>query len=70
MYGRVSQWADGSLPSLRAGNVVIVAHGGSIRMLRAHLSGVNLDGMAWGEVSNASIIDVTPSKSLMSANPL
>jgi broad specificity phosphatase PhoE len=37
------------------GNVVVVAHGGSIRMLRALAAQVELRGLAWDTVPNASI---------------
>jgi broad specificity phosphatase PhoE len=37
------------------GDVVVVAHGGSIRMLRAFVSDANLRGLTWDRVPNASI---------------
>jgi glucosyl-3-phosphoglycerate phosphatase len=37
------------------GNVVVVAHGGSIRMLRALVARVELRGLEWGTIPNASI---------------
>jgi probable phosphoglycerate mutase len=37
------------------GDLVIVAHGGSIRLLRAVLTGTDPAGMAWGPVANASV---------------
>jgi probable phosphoglycerate mutase len=37
------------------GHVVVVAHGGSIRMMRAVIDGVDVHGLAWGTVPNASI---------------
>lgn len=37
------------------GDVVIVAHGGSIRMLKAVLSRTEVSGMHWGTVANASV---------------
>jgi broad specificity phosphatase PhoE len=40
------------------GDVAVVAHGGSIRMLRACLEGVDPSGMAWETVENASIYRV------------
>ena len=41
------------------GDVVIVAHGGSIRLLRAVLAGTPVLGMAWGTVANASVHRLT-----------
>jgi probable phosphoglycerate mutase len=38
------------------GDVVTVAHGGSIRMLHALVTGSELRGLAWGTVPNASIL--------------
>jgi broad specificity phosphatase PhoE len=37
------------------GNVVVVAHGGSIRMLRALVARVELRGLEWDSIPNASI---------------
>jgi probable phosphoglycerate mutase len=37
------------------GDVVVVAHGGSIRVLRAAAGDAPLDGMHWGTVSNGSV---------------
>lgn len=36
-------------------DVVIVAHGGSIRLLRAAIAGIDPSGMGWGSVANASV---------------
>jgi broad specificity phosphatase PhoE len=68
VYRRVTQWAETSLPPMLSGDVVVVAHGGSIRMLHAYLTGISLNGLAWGDVPNAGVIRVTPS-SLMPASP-
>jgi broad specificity phosphatase PhoE len=38
------------------GDVVTVAHGGSIRMLHALIAGRDLQGLEWGTVPNASIL--------------
>jgi probable phosphoglycerate mutase len=37
------------------GDLVIVAHGGSIRLLQAILTGTDPAGMAWSPVANASV---------------
>ncbi len=36
-------------------DVVVVAHGDSIRLLRASIAGVDPSGMGWGSVANASV---------------
>ena len=41
------------------GDIVVVAHGGSIRMIRAAVGGSRITGMSWGNVANASICRVT-----------
>jgi 2,3-bisphosphoglycerate-dependent phosphoglycerate mutase len=41
------------------GDIVVVAHGGSIRMIRAAVWGSQITGMSWGHVANASICRVT-----------
>jgi broad specificity phosphatase PhoE len=69
VYGRVGRWADGFLSPDRTGDVVVVAHGGSIRMLRAYLNETPLIGMPWGEVPNAGITIASPPRSLLSASP-
>ena len=68
VHERVARWADASLLPIRTRDVVVVAHGGCIRVLRAHLSGTPLLGMAWGEVPNGCVIDATPSESPLSAS--
>jgi broad specificity phosphatase PhoE len=69
VYGRVGQWAAGALTPRPAGAVVVVAHGGSIRMLRAYLNQLPLIGLPWGEVANGAVIDATPRRPLLSASP-
>ena len=41
------------------GDIVVVAHGGSIRLLRAALTGARVSGMSWGTVANASVHRLT-----------
>jgi len=36
-------------------DVVVVAHGDSIRLLRAAMAGIDPSGMGWGSVANASV---------------
>jgi probable phosphoglycerate mutase len=41
-----------------AGDVVVVAHGGSVRMLDAYLHGVPVDQMTWRPVDNATTLRI------------
>jgi len=41
-----------------AGDLVIVAHGGTVRVLEAHLRGVPVDEMGWGPVENARVVRI------------
>lgn len=58
MHARLQSFVD-ELPDT-AGDAVIVAHGGSVRMLRACLTGVPVEEMAWEALTNASIHRITP----------
>jgi 2,3-bisphosphoglycerate-dependent phosphoglycerate mutase len=40
------------------GDVVIVAHGGTVRVLTAYLNGISADQMSWGEVDNAATVRI------------
>ena len=37
------------------GAVLVVAHGGAIRVAKAYCDGVAVEDMAWGPVANASV---------------
>jgi 2,3-bisphosphoglycerate-dependent phosphoglycerate mutase len=59
--GFVGDLAEQRLPGLSvmpasAGEIVIVAHGGTLRMLSACLRGVPVERMAWEPLDNASIL--------------
>lgn len=41
-----------------AGDVVIVAHGGTVRVVEAYLHGVPVDEMGWGPVENARVVRI------------
>jgi broad specificity phosphatase PhoE len=41
-----------------AGDMVIIAHGGTVRMLAAYLHGIPADQMSWGPVENASVVHI------------
>jgi broad specificity phosphatase PhoE len=53
--GQLPELGDGTGDTRAAGDVVIVAHGGSIRALAAHLGGSALDRRLWDPVPNCSI---------------
>lgn len=42
----------------RAGDVVVVAHGGTLRVLRAYLAGVPVERMRWEPLENARVLHV------------
>ena len=41
-----------------AGDVIVVAHGGTVRVLTAYLHGIPPDRMAWGPVDNATVVHI------------
>ena len=49
-----------TLPELtkRDGDVLVIAHGGTVRVLDAYLNGVPVDQMAWRPVDNATIVRI------------
>jgi broad specificity phosphatase PhoE len=55
VHQRCSDFLRQLLRQDEAGDVVVVAHGGSIRMLRALAADIELRGLAWGTVPNAGI---------------
>jgi broad specificity phosphatase PhoE len=54
LYVRCSDFLDWLAAQHHRGDVVLVAHGGSIRMLRASLTRSRIAGMTWDAVDNAS----------------
>ena len=55
MYQRVATFMDVAEAAAPEGGVVVVTHGGVIRMAQAYADGVGVDAMAWGPVPNASV---------------
>lgn len=55
LYQRVSAFIDEVATDALEGDVVVVTHGGVIRVAQAYGSGVGVDAMAWGPVPNASV---------------
>jgi probable phosphoglycerate mutase len=59
LYLRCAEFVWSVAARQDAGDIVVVAHGGSIRMMRAAASGTRITGMSWGNVANASVCRVT-----------
>jgi probable phosphoglycerate mutase len=58
LYSRAAGFLDeltADLDDDDAGDVVVVAHGGTVRVLAAYLHGIPADRMSWGPVGNATI---------------
>lgn len=49
-----------TLPGLteRAGDVLVIAHGGTVRVLEAYINGITVDQMTWRPVDNATIVAI------------
>jgi broad specificity phosphatase PhoE len=60
LYLRSSDFLEWIATQQHQGDVVIVAHGGSIRMLKALLTGSEIVDMKWDDVPNGSIHCLTP----------
>jgi broad specificity phosphatase PhoE len=60
LYQRAAGFCDDLAADLRdgSGDVVVVAHGGTVRVLDAYLNGVTVDQMAWRPVDNATIVRI------------
>jgi broad specificity phosphatase PhoE len=55
VYWRVAAFMDDAAPGASEGAVVVVTHGGVIRMAQAYAEGIDVEAMAWGPVPNASV---------------
>ena len=70
LYTRVATFCDDlttgivkgrdTLPGLteRDGDVLVIAHGGSVRVLEAYAHGIGVDQMTWRAVDNATIVRI------------
>ncbi len=70
LYVRVATFCDDlttgtvngrdTLPGLteRDGDVLVIAHGGSVRVLEAYAHGISVDQMTWRAVENATIVRI------------
>jgi broad specificity phosphatase PhoE len=60
LYRRAASFADDLADELAGdGDVVIVAHGGTLRVLTAYTSGVPVEEMTWEPLENARILRIT-----------
>jgi len=55
MYQRVATFMDVAEATAAEGSVVVVTHGGVIRVAQAYADGIGVDAMEWGAVPNASV---------------
>jgi probable phosphoglycerate mutase len=55
-YRRVARFTGDLADAGRAGEVAIVAHGGTLRMLTACRQGVPVEEMTWGPLANATVL--------------
>jgi 2,3-bisphosphoglycerate-dependent phosphoglycerate mutase len=61
LYGRAAEFIDelaADVDDDDAGDVVVVAHGGTVRVLEAYLRGISADQMAWGPVQNGTVVRI------------
>jgi broad specificity phosphatase PhoE len=61
LYRRAAQFIDELAVTVDddgAGDVVVVAHGGTVRVLEAYLNGIPADQMGWGPVQNATVVRI------------
>ena len=58
LYRRAAEFIDELAATIddEAGDVLVVAHGGTVRVLEAYLRGIPADQMAWGPVENAAMV--------------
>jgi broad specificity phosphatase PhoE len=60
LYQRAASFADEVLVSDAppAGDIVVVAHGGTLRVLRSYLTGITVGEMDWAALPNATVFTV------------
>jgi 2,3-bisphosphoglycerate-dependent phosphoglycerate mutase len=59
LYSRVAAFIGDITYSPLSGDVAVVAHGGTLRVLRAYLDSVPVEGMRWDPLANGSILRLT-----------
>jgi broad specificity phosphatase PhoE len=55
LYRRVAAFMDDAAAGAADSAVVVVTHGGVIRMAQAYAEGIGVEDMVWGPVPNASV---------------
>jgi broad specificity phosphatase PhoE len=55
LYGRARAFISGLDLSETDGDVLVVTHGGVIRVAEAYCNGISVEDMAWGPVANGSV---------------
>jgi probable phosphoglycerate mutase len=55
MYARVGAFINELEKAAPDGDILVVTHGGVIRVAQAYCDGIAADAMAWGPVPNASV---------------
>jgi broad specificity phosphatase PhoE len=60
LYRRAAAFCDdlAGQAASRAGDVVVVAHGGTLRVLRAYLAGIPVEQMRWEPLENARVLRI------------
>ena len=59
LYWRVAAFTGDITQSLLSGDVAVIAHGGTLRVLRAHLGCTPVERMRWDPVANGCILRFT-----------
>jgi len=67
LYDRVSGFVDHLLTHPLNHPVVLVTHGGVIRVMQAYLGGIDPDQMRWLPVPNVAVMKITTSKKAVDA---
>ena len=58
LYQRAAGFCDDLAATVGNGDVVVIAHGGTVRVLAAYLRGIPADQMSWGPVENATVVRI------------
>ena len=73
LYARAAGFCD-DLPApgrpAADGDVLIVAHGGTVRVLEAYLHGIGVEQMRWEPVGNATVVRIPQAPSSGAESPL
>jgi probable phosphoglycerate mutase len=72
LYRRAAEFVDelaAAVDDDAAGDVVVVAHGGTVRVVEAYLSGIPADQMSWGPVQNATVARIPDFRARLPGHP-